>query len=1121
MPDNDDKMDDDFEDEDISLDLGKIKNIFKGKKDKKPESHKTHSPNVTLLEPKKEHKKENIFEDPEDEPDDISFDFKKVKSWFKPKKEEADEEDINIDWKAAKGFLTRYGILLLLLIPVFLSISIRSENADIPATDQWARSSVDNYLMGQVRAQIDSQYPNMAPANKNALISAEFQRMKERETTQYDAQVEQTSAFFKEGYKDPEGKFYVPDIDPYFWYRHAKNIVENGHPGDEIRDGKPWDNHMMAPIGREVPPDMFHAYFLAGFYKFQTIFNKDIDILHSIIYYPVFISALSVIFIFFIGRKLAGNVGGLFAATFAAITTPFVSRTLLGHADSDAWVVFFSVAVTWFYLAAIDSKVLWKRLSLAVIAGGMIGLYAWAWGGWWNIFGFLTGSTVIYLGFYTLLHRRELKKGIKFFRTPAIWNSIIVLAIFIIASGIGVSLASSPQTFLKFPGNVLRITAFKAPVKAGSLWPNVLTTVAELNPGSVGTVVSQFGGKLIYFMALLGVVLSISPGIRRRNVKWLFIAFSALWFLFMASDSIQRIQPVTYLIMLSLPMIIGLYLMLRFEETTTDPKYIILLTIWFVATIYATIKGVRFTLLLAPAFSIAFGTCIGILTNETSKFLSRELKVKRLFVVPVLVALFGVLLIGPAKAGYAMAGQDIPIVNDAWYDSLTAIKEDSDPDNTVINSWWDFGHHFKAIADRPVTFDGTTQGMPQAHWIGKVLLTDNEEQAMGILRMLDCGANTAFDVLFEITGDHHESVQTLYDIFEKDRDTALLYLTEKYGELNAIKIIQLTHCDPPVNYFIASDDMIGKSGVWSHFGSWNFSRADIYKNTRYMDMDEAVSYMQKFGFETDYAEQLYYEVQSLTTDKEGNDWIAPWPSYASELNGCNVVGDLADCGNGLTVNLTTMEPSILSPQGPAKPKAFAYADKEGVHKKTYESDFPFGVAFIPQGDNYAALYMVPELTASMYTVMYFYRGHGLLYFDFFDYRQGFTGTRVFVYKVDWEGKGINVIDEFIEKFEVSSGDRVTMQYVGYFENGTVFDSSILNETHPPSDADFDDYEHRESIFTAGQGEVIKGFDEGIIGMVPGEEKALIIPPEDGYGSVEGHPLQNETLHFRIKVIRIK
>src|SRR3989338_11276531 len=90
----------------------------------------------------------------------------------------------------------------------------------------------------------------------------------------------------------------------------------------------------------------------------------------------------------------------------------------------------------------------------------------------------------------------------------------------------------------------------------------------------------------------------------------------------------------------------------------------------------------------------------------------------------------------------SVANQDAPIINDAWHNSLISIRDNSNK-TAIITSWWDFGHHFKALAERPVTFDGTTQGSPQAHWVGQILRTDDEELAVGILRMLDCGGNNA------------------------------------------------------------------------------------------------------------------------------------------------------------------------------------------------------------------------------------------------------------------------------------------------------------------------------------------------------------------------------------------
>ncbi|WP_082223054.1 peptidylprolyl isomerase [Methanoculleus sp. MH98A] len=71
-----------------------------------------------------------------------------------------------------------------------------------------------------------------------------------------------------------------------------------------------------------------------------------------------------------------------------------------------------------------------------------------------------------------------------------------------------------------------------------------------------------------------------------------------------------------------------------------------------------------------------------------------------------------------------------------------------------------------------------------------------------------------------------------------------------------------------------------------------------------------------------------------------------------------------------------------------------------------------------------------------------------------------------------------------EEVRVKSGDTVLVHYTGTLENGTVFDSSA----------------GREPLrFTVGKGEVITGFDEGVVGMQVGEEKTLHIPADRAYG----------------------
>ena len=90
-----------------------------------------------------------------------------------------------------------------------------------------------------------------------------------------------------------------------------------------------------------------------------------------------------------------------------------------------------------------------------------------------------------------------------------------------------------------------------------------------------------------------------------------------------------------------------------------------------------------------------------------------------------------------------------------------------------------------------------------------------------------------------------------------------------------------------------------------------------------------------------------------------------------------------------------------------------------------------------------------------------------------------------------------------------AGDHVKVHYTGWLTTGKKFDSSV--GTNQPYD------------FTLGQGEVIKGWDEGIVGMKVGGKRQLRIPPELAYGEA-GHPPQipqNATLIFDVQLVAIK
>lgn len=81
---------------------------------------------------------------------------------------------------------------------------------------------------------------------------------------------------------------------------------------------------------------------------------------------------------------------------------------------------------------------------------------------------------------------------------------------------------------------------------------------------------------------------------------------------------------------------------------------------------------------------------------------------------------------------------------------------------------------------------------------------------------------------------------------------------------------------------------------------------------------------------------------------------------------------------------------------------------------------------------------------------------------------------------------------------IESGDTISVDYVGELEDGTVFDTSV-QEVAVESGIYNEQREYEPLTFTVGAGQMIKGFDEGVVGMKIGEEKTLTIPPEEAYG----------------------
>jgi len=221
---------------------------------------------------KKEEKKSNK--------DEVEIDFSWVKKGLKKLTEEdktedkkEDEEDIQLDVKKIKGFfslnkkkeglnlgkifafLQKRQILLLLLIPLFLSFHFRVQTATLPLTEQFATDSVYNSLRSQLREQVSAQYPNLPDRQRQEIVAESFQQLLESEKGNIEQQIKAVTKQYRDKFQDDKGQTYLLAIDPYTYFRGIRNKLQHGHVGDTLKDGKPYNSFF---------PYLFVIFFLSN-----------------------------------------------------------------------------------------------------------------------------------------------------------------------------------------------------------------------------------------------------------------------------------------------------------------------------------------------------------------------------------------------------------------------------------------------------------------------------------------------------------------------------------------------------------------------------------------------------------------------------------------------------------------------------------------------------------------------------------------------------------------------------------------------------------------------------------------------------------------------------------------
>ncbi len=890
-------------------------------------------------------------------------------------------------------------ILILIIALITITAYVRLGPANLPITEEWAKSTIESNVKSALEQQIRAGQPNLPDASVQRLINEQYAEYYNANKDEIETEKTRLTNQYKAQLQNDNGMTYLLGIDEYFFYSMAKWYQKNGYFGTEVIDG---EEKFMLRNGRFGEASTFrtHPYLINVLHDAWKPFNSNFNIEWASFYIQVVLMALGAIPLFFLAKRFSGTTGGFIATALVLTAVPLVGRTLGGSSDDDAHTMIFT-----FTMMALLFTALGRDIKTTAILAGLAGLvnsiFMITWSGWWYGYLLVLGSAGLYI-IYTYASKKI--EGKQLSKKDWIKNSTF-FAVFLVSAVIFSMIISAPlkggnsldmaESVIIAPKNPIElILRLESGADRGqiteenyALWPNVLRTVAELNPATFNQIISGAGslplggaGLMFFYISVLGIIT----------------------------------------------------LFLRYREDTKYPFYGLVLLIWMAGMIFVAQSAVRFILMASIPILLGVGAFIGAIIGPVAKYVAKEGKISK----DILVGTLSVLLvlwflwvpIGNAKA---VGDNAIPIFDDAWYESMDAIREDAGNTRGIISSWWDYGHFFQAYGNQTVTFDGADQGK-RIYWMGQTLLTDNPDEAHNILKVMNCGQEEPYDLLDE-NMDRYKATKINLEIAQMSRSDAEEYMrTEDISEDLIQEVLSLTHCEDYMPmYFVTSEDMVGKAGVWGHFGGWNFTKAYFYYNLKNLPLPDAQRIAnENLDMSDDEIRRLYNEARLIRTEDDAASWISPFPSYMTrQKTTCAEQNETITCNfnaaiqqdatatvvlrratiplnnqenTEITLQILDRRTNMPIEQRTLKPNALVIErDGEFEERQYDDADLGFDLVIMDENGSYNALLTDPSLSKSIFTRLFFMEGRGedLEMFERISDVTSFRGERIIVWKV--------------------------------------------------------------------------------------------------------------------------
>lgn len=827
------------------------------------------------------------------------------------------------------------GIPLILVLAA--NIYFRAYPAYFPQLKKQAYNMIYANIRQQAGDEVRRQFPQYDPLAQERLAKSRFEEY--RRHTKQEAALKAKELFkrLRERFQDDSGQTYLMELDCWHWARYVRNVVYKGHPGDQVRQGRQFDSLMLSPSGDYLPWPHFIFYLAAFLYKIFSLV-RDIPLFTFLFYLPLLFAAGYITLLFFFVRRLSGALGALIACLFIGLAPGFLPRSCAGWFDMDIMNVLFPVAILWTYLIASSAVSRRGEVIRYAVCAFLTGLFSFTWTDWWFIFLIIILAGITGLGY-------NLARGGGPVWPPKndIRRQIRSLGLFAGMSLVWVIIFTRFEAISALY-NQIRGALFLNKPLLPSIWPNVYSTVGELRKANFQEIASSLGGMPMTVISL--------------------VCFALLC----AQTAVNR------------------------HKSAFHKKAGVLLIIWFFCMAYASYRGVRFIVFLAVPLGIAAGWIAQQLYEYTR---SRAGRWPAYGYAGAALVLAGWLSL--PQAGRT-ASNMYPLMNDPWYKLLAVLRTDT-PGGATINSWWDFGDWFKVVAGRKVIFDGQSQNRPQAFWMAKAILSNDENEAMCILRMLNNGGNRAYEIVNECLNDPLKSMLLLESVIPLDSGEARRRLRE-YLPVSAADQVMLLLFDTPADaVFLVDYSMIYKISAISYLGNWNFAKVYMVQNFNRTEKGQLLDYLVKLGRNKDEMEKFYQEV-FLIPPKDIENWLShPVQFYGNPAKGGRK-DDTVFFENGFIYDIKTR--SCYNSNGQI-PRSIFIKDGADVTEIAYNNaNVPVSVLIVTdeERNHYAAVPLDRSLGRSLFVKLYFLNGFGLRHFK--PLAAAADGPNIIAsYKIEW------------------------------------------------------------------------------------------------------------------------